>query len=120
MTSADKERRQVVPEDTAGAVLVLTTLGADADTDTLARTLVDERLAACVNVLPPMVSFYRWKGAVERDAERQLVIKTTAAQVDALRHRLAALHPYEVPEFLVISIAGGSKEYLTWLRESCS
>jgi periplasmic divalent cation tolerance protein len=97
---------------------VLTTLGADADADALARTLVEEQMAACVNVLPPMTSHYRWKGAVERDAERQLIIKTTAARVETLRARLIQLHPYELPEFLVIEAAGGTKAYLQWLRES--
>ena len=99
-------------------VIVLTTLGADADADALARTLVDERLAACVNVLPLMTSHYRWKDAVEQAGERQLIIKTTAGRVDALRARLIQLHPYEVPEFLVIDVAGGSKGYLQWLRDS--
>jgi periplasmic divalent cation tolerance protein len=102
------------------AVLVLTTLGADADADALARTLVGERLAACVNVLPLMTSHYRWKDAVEQAGERQLIIKTTAGRVDTLRARLIQLHPYELPEFLVIDAAGGSKGYLQWLRESAA
>lgn len=102
------------------AVLVLTTLGADVDASALARTLVDERLAACVNVLPPMISLYRWKGAVEQDREQQLIIKTAAERVPALEARLRALHPYEVPEFLVIPLAGGSHAYLSWLMEAVS
>jgi periplasmic divalent cation tolerance protein len=65
-----------------------------------------------------MVSIYRWKGAVEKADERQLLIKTTEAQVGTLETRLRSLHPYEVPEFLVIRIAGGSPEYLAWLAES--
>ena len=100
------------------AVLVLTTLAADADADAMARTLVAERLAACVNVLPVMTSHYRWKDAVEQATERQLLIKTTAGRVETLRARLIQLHPYEVPEFLVIDVAGGSKGYLQWLREA--
>ncbi len=103
-------------------VLVLTTVpdrpaDGDAAHEMLARVLVEERLAACVNVLPPMQSVYRWKGAVERETERQLVIKTTADRVPALQARLAQLHPYELPEFLVVSIAGGSEAYLDWLRQ---
>ena len=66
-----------------------------------ATTLVDERLAACVNVHGPMTSIYRWKGAVEHEAERQLVIKTTRARLPALEARLRELHPYELPEFVV-------------------
>lgn len=104
--------------ETSDAVVVLTTMGADADAAALARTLVEEGLAACVNVLPPMTSFYRWKGAVEQDREQQLIIKTTAGRVAALEARLRALHPYEVPEFLVLRVAGGSDAYLEWLRDS--
>jgi periplasmic divalent cation tolerance protein len=100
------------------AVIVLTTLAADADAAALARTLVDERLAACVNVLPPMTSIYRWRGAIEQEREQQLVIKTTAPRLEALEARVRALHPYEVPEFLVIDVAGGSDAYLSWLDES--
>ena len=99
-------------------MIVLTTLGADADAAALARTLVEERLAACVNVLPEMTSIYRWKGAVEQDRERQLVIKTTGERVAALEARIRQLHTYDVPEFLVLPVAGGSKAYLNWLRES--
>ena len=98
-------------------VLVLTTLGADADAAALARTLVEERLAACVNVLP-VTSVYRWKGQVEQDREQQLVIKTTAGRVAALETRLRALHPYELPEFLVLPAGGGSAAYLLWVAES--
>jgi periplasmic divalent cation tolerance protein len=101
-------------------VIVLTTLGLDTDAAILARTLVEERLAACVNVLPPMISIYRWKGVVAQDREQQLIIKTAAERVPALEARLRTLHPYEVPEFLVIPLAGGSHAYLTWLREAVS
>jgi periplasmic divalent cation tolerance protein len=96
-------------------VLVFTTMPDDERADALARTLVDERLAACVNVHAPMTSTYRWKGAVEREAERQLVIKTTRARVPDLETRLRALHPYEVPEFLVVAVDGGSASYLDWV-----
>jgi periplasmic divalent cation tolerance protein len=99
-------------------VLVLTTFPADGDAEALARTLVTERLAACVNVLPPMRSIYRWKGALEDASERQLVIKTTAARVPELQLRLKTLHPYEVPEFLVLPITEGSPDYLSWLTDS--
>jgi len=99
------------------AVLILTTAPDDERAERIAGTLVEEGLAACVNVLPPMTSIYRWKGSVERDAERQLVIKSTRERVDALRARIAALHSYELPEFLVISIEGGSDAYLKWLGE---
>jgi len=100
-------------------VVVLTTMpDDDARTDELARTLVDERLAACVSVYGPMTSTYRWKGGIERDMERQVVIKTTADRLDALRRRLPALHPYELPEFLVLSVDQGSDGYVAWVEES--
>ena len=101
----------------APAVIVLTTLAADADAISLARALVTERLAACVNVLPAMMSVYRWKGNVEEEREQQLVIKTSAEQLGALQAWLLAHHPYETPELLVLE-ASGSAAYLRWVGES--
>jgi periplasmic divalent cation tolerance protein len=100
-----------------GVILVLTTMPDDDRADALARTLVDERLAACVNVHGPMTSVYRWKEQVERAPERQLVIKTTRDRLAALEARLRALHPYELPEFLVLSIDEGSRMYLQWVTD---
>ena len=98
--------------------VVLTTLPADADAEAVARALVEERLAACVHLLEPMKSVYRWKGELEVAAERQLIIKTATACVADLQRRLTELHPYEVPEFLVIGIERGSEPYLEWLTSS--
>jgi len=98
---------------------VLTTIGSETDALGLARTLIDERLAACVNVLPAMVSVYRWKGSVEQEKEHQVVIKTSADRLAALEIRLRQLHPYELPEFLVLDVGGGAA-YLAWVRESVS
>lgn len=102
-------------------VLVLTTMPAagDAASD-LARTLVAERLAACVNLLPPMTSIYRWEGEVQQGEERQLLMKTARTRVPALFTRLRQLHPYDVPEFLVLPVADGSDHYLEWIRTSTS
>jgi periplasmic divalent cation tolerance protein len=97
--------------------IVLTTLGADADAATIARTLIDERLAACVNILPPMTSVFRWQGKVEQDREQQIVIKTAQDRVRALQARLRQLHPYELPEFLVLD-ATASDAYFAWVGES--
>jgi uncharacterized protein involved in tolerance to divalent cations len=80
--------------------------------------LVTERLAACVNLLPEMDSIYRWKGQVEVDRERQVIIKTTARCVPQLEARIRQLHEYEVPELIVLPITGGSEAYLRWIRES--
>lgn len=101
-------------------VIVLTTLPADADGGAFGRTLVEERLAACVNILPAMESVFRWEGRVEQDAERQVIVKTARERVAALWDRIRELHPYEVPEFVVLSITDGSDAYLRWLGESTS
>jgi periplasmic divalent cation tolerance protein len=93
--------------------LVLTTMPDDHRADDLARTLVEERLAACVNVHGPMRSTYRWKGRIEREPERQLVIKTTRARLPDLEARLRALHPYDLPEFIVVAVEA-SDAYLAW------
>jgi periplasmic divalent cation tolerance protein len=99
-------------------VIVLTTLPISADPGTFARTLVDERLAACVTVLGETRAVYRWRGEICDDTERQLVIKTTVGRVPALEARFATLHPYEVPEFLTLPVGGGGGAYLNWVRES--
>jgi periplasmic divalent cation tolerance protein len=101
-----------------GCVMVLTTIGSGTDAHTLASILVTERLAACVHVLGEMDSIYRWKGGVESERERQMVIKTTAARMPELEARVHALHPYEVPEFVALPIDSGSEKYLSWIRES--
>jgi periplasmic divalent cation tolerance protein len=99
-------------------VIVLSTLPTDDDPLALVSRLVDERLAACVNLLPPMTSVYRWAGVVEKASEHQIVIKTTRARVPALWERLRALHPYDVPEFVVLPILDGNEAYLKWMADS--
>ena len=101
----------------SAVTVVLTTLGADADATGLARTLVEERLAACVNILPPMISVYTWKGSTTVDREQQLVIKTADDQVPALTAWLLTHHPYDTPELLVLR-AEASEAYFRWLAES--
>jgi periplasmic divalent cation tolerance protein len=109
--------REIVSSADRSSVIVLTTLAVSTDAAAFARVLVADRLAACVNVLPPMTSLYRWKGAIEEDSERQLVIKTTADRVAALQARFTELHPYELPEFIVLG-ADASAPYLEWLGQS--
>ena len=99
-------------------VVVLTTLPADADGAAFGRALVEERLAACVNLLATMESIYRWEGQIERETERQVIIKTSRDRVAALWDRVRELHPYEVPEFLVLQIADGNDAYLRWVGEA--
>ena len=97
--------------------IVLTTFGVG-QAMAVARVLVDERLAACVNVLPAMTSIYRWDGAVQQEAEEQMVIKTSTDRLADLETRLRELHPYELPEFLVITADAGSEAYLKWIGVS--
>lgn len=99
-------------------VMVWTTIGSSTDGHKLASLLVGERLAACVNVLSEMDSVYRWNGKIESDRERQVIMKTTTGRIAALQARLHELHDYDVPEFVVVPILGGSDAYLRWIRES--
>ena len=100
------------------AVVVLITFPMDADVRRFASTLVGEGCAACVNILPEVESVYRWQGRVEHARERQLIVKTQKAGVDGLRRRVAELHPYDTPEFLVMPVTDGDPRYLAWLAEA--
>ena len=84
----------------------------------IARALVDERLAACVQALPGLTSTYRWQGAVQVDAEILLLIKTARARIDDLKRRIAELHPYDTPELLVLEVVDGAADYLAWVEAS--
>ena len=96
--------------------IVLTTCPDAACAERIARALVEEGLAACVNILPPMRSIYRWKGKIEGATEQLLVIKSAVARFPAIRDRLRALHPYELPEIIAVPIVDGLPEYLAWLN----
>ena len=90
----------------------------DAETGArIARTVVEERLVACVNLVPGVRSIYRWEGQVEEEQEVLLIAKTVASRATALAARIAQLHPYEVPEVLELPVGGGSQPYLDWVRE---
>lgn len=99
-------------------VVALTTLPADFDATTLAQELVGTGLAACVTIVPGIRSVYTWKGLPQVDHEQQLLIKTTAGQVDALWDALSDKHPYDVPEFVIVPIVDGSEAYLQWVDEN--
>ena len=99
-------------------VIVLSTLPAGSDGGALAKALLEARLAACVNILSPMTSVYRWKDTIEIEVEHQVVIKTTRARVPALWDKVRVLHPYEIPEFVVLPIADGNDAYLKWIGSS--
>lgn len=99
-------------------LLCLTSCPDRASASRIARTLVEERLAACVNQLPGITSTYRWEDAVHADTEVLLLIKSTRARLDALRARVVELHPYAVPEFIAVEITDGHAPYLAWVAQA--
>ncbi len=98
--------------------IALTTLASRDEGERLAAVLVEERLAACVNVIGAVASIYRWEGEVQRDEEVLLLMKTTAAGVGPLKGRVLELHPYDTPEFLAFEVGVGSPGYLDWVAEA--
>ena len=84
----------------------------------IGRTVVEERLAACVNIIPGITSYYRWEGKLCRDREALLLVKTRKLKYMLLARRIKSLHPYSVPEILALPVARGYSKYLTWVRES--
>jgi periplasmic divalent cation tolerance protein len=96
-------------------IVVLNTCGSEEEAERLARSLVDRRLAACVTVISPVRSFYRWKGAVADAAEWLLVIKTSRPLFARLRTALESTHSYELPEILALPVTEGSPNYLSWM-----
>jgi periplasmic divalent cation tolerance protein len=105
----------MTPED---FVVVLITAGSADEAARIARALVEERLAACANLVGPIRSIYRWEGAVEEAAETLLLVKGRAADLETIEARVRALHVYQVPEVLALPVRGGSAPYLAWLAES--
>lgn len=103
-----------------GEIVVLCATGGAEQADTLARALVESRLAACVNIVPGVESVYRWKGEVCREPECLLLIKTRAENFEPVRRRIRELHPYEVPEIVALPVAAGDGDYLAWLRAAAS
>ena len=97
--------------------IVLSAAGSRDEAQRIAHALVERQLAACVNLLGPMNSIYRWKGQVEEAQEWLLLIKTTAAGFAAVRDAVRQLHSYELPECIAVDIAEGSPDYLRWLGE---
>ena len=99
------------------AIVVLCTCPDDTCARALAQTLLNEKLAACVNIIPQVTSLYCWQGKMEESQEVQLVIKSRRTLFGVLQQRIQTLHPYEVPEILAMPVLNGSPAYLQWLQE---
>ncbi|MEZ5541475.1 MAG: divalent-cation tolerance protein CutA [Pseudomonadota bacterium] len=100
------------------ACIALCTVPDTDHADRIAGILVEERLAACVNIIPGLVSVYRWQDGLQRDAEALLLIKTVPDAFPRLQERIRALHPYELPEIISVPIQTGQAEYLQWLQDN--
>lgn len=100
------------------ARVVLTTTGSQEEAQNIARALVERRLAACVNIMPRIISIYRWEPNIDTAEECLLLIKTTKQQFPAVRDAIEELHSYEVPECVCLEITEGSDPYLSWVRDS--
>jgi periplasmic divalent cation tolerance protein len=103
-------------ETTSSARIVMTTVVSPEEATRIGHTLVEERLAACATLLPPIHSIYRWHNHIESSAETMLLLKTASDQLPALEMRMHELHGYQTPEFLVLAIEAGSHPYLSWLH----
>ena len=97
--------------------MIYTTHPSLADAERIGKALLQKRLAACVNILPGMISHYWWQGAIERGEEVVMIIKTRASLAESVRAAVKALHPYTVPAILVLAIEGGEPAYLDWLMK---
>jgi len=97
-------------------IIILVTTGSEAEAEKIARTLVEERLIACANILSPVRSIYRWEGKVQDDHEWLLIIKTQQVHFAAVEARVRSLHSYQVPEVIALSVVDGSERYLGWVK----
>ncbi len=105
-------------ESIAELIVVFVTAGSEEEAEKIARNLVTEKLAACVNIVSPIRSLYRWEGKVADDKEWLLLIKTRQSLLPQIEKRLKEWHSYEVPEVVALPILGGSQAYLSWIKES--
>ncbi len=100
--------------------VVMSTAGSEDEGARIAKSLLERKLCACVNLIPKVRSFYRWEGAIQDDAEVLLIMKTTKEKLQALSDHLAEKHSYDVPEVLAVAVDRGRGSYLEWLAESCA
>jgi periplasmic divalent cation tolerance protein len=98
-------------------IVIFVTTGSTDEAQRIARTLVDEKLIACANLVPSVRSLFRWQGKVCDEAETLMIMKTVAANLEVIASRVKAMHSYQVPEIIALPIVGGSAEYLKWVHE---
>ncbi len=101
-------------------VVIFITAGSQAEAEKIARRLVEEKFAACVNIIPGAVSVFRWEGKVNQENEVLLIVKSVAELLEKVVDRVKQLHSYQVPEVIALPIIGGAPDYLKWLREESS
>jgi len=106
----------MTPSDRTDVTLVLTTAPDREVAERVGAAVVEDRLAACANVLPGMTSIYWWADEVQRESEVLILLKTTSGGVEALRRRIVELHPYDVPEVIALTVGAGHEPYLEWVR----
>ncbi len=99
-------------------VVILITTSSEEEAARIGRTLVEERLAACVNVIPDIRSFFHWEGKLQDEKEALLLVKSQGDQISRIIYRVKELHSYSVPEVIALPILAGSEDYLRWVRES--
>lgn len=100
------------------ALIVFSTCATREEAGRIARAVVEERLAACAQLLPPIQSIYRWQGAIEQSEEILMLFKTTSPHFAALGKRITEMHSYDTPEIIAVPVAAGAEKYLNWLRET--
>jgi periplasmic divalent cation tolerance protein len=101
----------------SGCILVLITTGSQAEARTIADALVNQRKAACVNIVPRVDSLFRWEGKIEEESESLLLVKTRAELLSEVIHLVKEIHSYEVPEIVALPVIGGNSEYLAWVED---
>jgi len=102
----------------SGAIVVYITCSKPEEAQSLAQTLVGEKLVACVNIVPGIQSVYSWQGSIQTDTELLLICKSRTERFDELKLRVQSLHSYDVPEIISLPVLGGSEPYLDWLRDN--
>jgi len=98
-------------------IMIITTVNSDSAAKKIAQALIEEKLAACVNIIPSVTSIFRWEGKVSTESELILIAKSKKKLFDEIKDKILSLHPYKLPEIITVPIVDGSKEYLKWVED---